>query len=205
MRDSSTRLEMTNPHAKYSLQRGIFPLCFAFTAQARESLLRGLSGFFVARITTLGDALLTKMPTINQLIRKGRRKVSVKSKSPALTDCPQRRGVCVQVMTRTPKKPNSALRKVAKVRLTNGQEVIAYIPGEGHNLQEHSIVLVRGGRVKDLPGVRYHIVRGTLDSLGVDGRRRSRSKYGAKRPKGGAGGGGGGGKEPAAKEGAEKK
>src|SRR5437660_4969706 len=115
------------------------------------------------------------MPTINQLVRKGRRKVSVKSKSPALTDCPQRRGVCVQVMTRTPKKPNSALRKVAKVRLTNGQEVIAYIPGEGHNLQEHSIVLVRGGRVKDLPGVRYHIVRGTLDALGVDGRRRGRS------------------------------
>jgi small subunit ribosomal protein S12 len=110
----------------------------------------------------------------------------VKSKSPALADCPQRRGVCVQVMTRTPKKPNSALRKVAKVRLTNGYEVIAYIPGEGHNLQEHSIVMVRGGRVKDLPGVRYHIVRGTLDSLGVDGRRRSRSKYGAKRPKSGA-------------------
>ena len=107
----------------------------------------------------------------------------MKSKSPALKNCPQRRGVCTQVMTRTPKKPNSALRKVAKVRLTNGQEVIAYIPGEGHNLQEHSIVLVRGGRVKDLPGVRYHIVRGTLDSLGVDGRRRSRSKYGAKRPK----------------------
>jgi len=129
------------------------------------------------------------MPTINQLICKGRRKVSVKSKSPALAGCPQRRGVCVQVMTRTPKKPNSALRKVAKVRLTNGQEVIAYIPGEGHNLQEHSIVLVRGGRVKDLPGVRYHIVRGTLDALGVDGRRRGRSKYGAKRPKGGAAGG----------------
>jgi small subunit ribosomal protein S12 len=126
------------------------------------------------------------MPTINQLVRKGRSKVTVKSKSPALTNCPQRRGVCVQVMTRTPKKPNSALRKVAKVRLTNGQEVIAYIPGEGHNLQEHSIVLVRGGRVKDLPGVRYHIVRGTLDALGVDGRRRSRSKYGAKRPKAGA-------------------
>ena len=126
------------------------------------------------------------MPTINQLIRKGRKKVSVKSKSPALKNCPQRRGVCTQVMTRTPKKPNSALRKVAKVRLTNGQEIIAYIPGEGHNLQEHSIVLVRGGRVKDLPGVRYHIVRGTLDSLGVDGRRRSRSKYGAKRPKAGA-------------------
>ncbi len=140
------------------------------------------------------------MPTINQLIRKGRRKASVKSKSPALKNCPQRRGVCTQVMTRTPKKPNSALRKVAKVRLTNGQEVIAYIPGEGHNLQEHSIVLVRGGRVKDLPGVRYHIVRGTLDSLGVDGRRRSRSKYGAKRPKAGAGGG-----EAAAKKGAEKK
>jgi len=119
---------------------------------------------------------LTKMPTINQLIRKGRKKVSVKSKSPALKNCPQRRGVCTQVMTRTPKKPNSALRKVAKVRLTNGQEVIAYIPGEGHNLQEHSIVLVRGGRVKDLPGVRYHIVRGTLDNHGVDGRRRSRAK-----------------------------
>jgi small subunit ribosomal protein S12 len=127
----------------------------------------------------------SKMPTINQLVRAGRRKVTVKSKSPALVKCPQRRGVCVQVMTRTPKKPNSALRKVAKVRLTNGQEVIAYIPGEGHNLQEHSIVLVRGGRVKDLPGVRYHIVRGTLDSLGVDGRRRGRSKYGAKRPKAG--------------------
>jgi len=123
------------------------------------------------------------MPTINQLVRQGRQKVRVKSKSPALVNCPQRRGVCVQVMTRTPKKPNSALRKVAKVRLTNGQEVIAYIGGEGHNLQEHSIVLVRGGRVKDLPGVRYHIVRGTLDALGVDGRRRGRSKYGTKRPK----------------------
>jgi len=174
--------------------------------QAREESVRGLSGFFVARFSTVGRCFcLTEMPTINQLIRKGRRKVSVKSKSPALTDCPQRRGVCVQVMTRTPKKPNSALRKVAKVRLTNGQEVIAYIPGEGHNLQEHSIVLVRGGRVKDLPGVRYHIVRGTLDSLGVDGRRRSRSKYGAKRPKGGGGGREATAKEPAAKEGAEKK
>jgi len=126
------------------------------------------------------------MPTINQLIRKGRNKLKVKSKSPALACCPQRRGVCLQVMTRTPKKPNSALRKVAKVRLTNGVEVIAYIPDEGHNLQEHSIVLVRGGRVKDLPGVRYHIVRGTLDALGVEKRRRSRSKYGVKRPKGGA-------------------
>jgi small subunit ribosomal protein S12 len=125
------------------------------------------------------------MPTINQLIRKGRKKVSVKSKSPALKNCPQRRGVCVQVMTRTPKKPNSALRKVAKVRLTNGQEVIAYIPGEGHNLQEHSIVLVRGGRVKDLPGVRYHIVRGTLDASAWMGAAASRSKYGAKRPKAG--------------------
>ena len=125
------------------------------------------------------------MPTINQLVRKGRRQVTAKSKSPALAGNPFRRGVCVQVMTRTPKKPNSALRKVAKVRLTNGQEVIAYIGGEGHNLQEHSIVLVRGGRVKDLPGVRYHIVRGSLDCLGVDGRRRGRSKYGAKRPKAG--------------------
>jgi small subunit ribosomal protein S12 len=123
------------------------------------------------------------MPTINQLVRKGRRQLKAKSKAPALSSCPQRRGVCLQVMTRTPKKPNSALRKVAKVRLTNGVEVIAYIPDEGHNLQEHSIVLVRGGRVKDLPGVRYHIVRGTLDAMGVEKRRRSRSKYGVKRPK----------------------
>ena len=126
------------------------------------------------------------MPTINQLVRKGRTKVKYKSKSPALVNCPFRRGVCLQVMTRTPKKPNSALRKVAKVRLTNGIEVIAYIPGEGHKLQEHSVVLVRGGRVKDLPGVRYHIVRGTLDTDGVDKRMQSRSKYGAKRPKKGA-------------------
>ena len=123
------------------------------------------------------------MPTINQLVRKGRRRLKAKSKAPALASCPQRRGVCLQVMTRTPKKPNSALRKVAKVRLTNGVEVIAYIPDEGHNLQEHSTVLVRGGRVKDLPGVRYHIVRGTLDAMGVEKRRRSRSKYGVKRPK----------------------
>jgi small subunit ribosomal protein S12 len=126
------------------------------------------------------------MPTINQLVKQGRTDKADKSKSPALDNCPQRRGVCLQVMTRTPKKPNSALRKVAKVRLTNGYEVIAYIGGEGHNLQEHSIVLVRGGRVKDLPGVRYHIVRGSLDCLGVDKRRRGRSKYGAKRPKPGA-------------------
>ena len=123
------------------------------------------------------------MPTINQLVRKGRKKQVEKSKSPALFKCPQRRGVCLQVMTRTPKKPNSALRKVAKVRLTNGQEVIAYIGGEGHNLQEHSVVLVRGGRVKDLPGVRYHVVRGALDTLGVEKRRAGRSKYGAKKPK----------------------
>ena len=121
------------------------------------------------------------MPTINQLVRHGRKSPIEKSKSPALVNCPQRRGVCLQVYTRTPKKPNSALRKVAKVRLTNGQEVIAYIGGEGHNLQEHSIVLVRGGRVKDLPGVRYHVVRGALDTLGVDNRKQSRSKYGAKR------------------------
>ncbi len=126
------------------------------------------------------------MPTINQLVRKGRRKLKHKSKSPALENSPFRRGVCIQVMTRTPKKPNSAMRKVAKVRLTNGYEVIAYIPDEGHNLQEHSIVLVRGGRVKDLPGVRYHIVRGTLDAAGVEKRRVSRSKYGVKRPKPGS-------------------
>lgn len=123
------------------------------------------------------------MPTISQLIRKGRKKFKKKSKSPALKGCPQRRGVCIQVKTQTPKKPNSALRKVARVRLARGAEVTAYIPGEGHNLQEHSIVLVRGGRVKDLPGVRYHIVRGTLDSAGVADRKKSRSKYGAKRPK----------------------
>ncbi|MEN3026270.1 MAG: 30S ribosomal protein S12 [Chlorobiota bacterium] len=123
------------------------------------------------------------MPTIQQLIRLGRERVQRKSKSPALQGCPQKRGVCIRVYTTTPKKPNSALRKVAKVRLSNGVEVIAYIPGEGHNLQEHSIVLVRGGRVKDLPGVRYHIIRGTLDTQGVEGRRQGRSKYGAKRPK----------------------
>jgi small subunit ribosomal protein S12 len=123
------------------------------------------------------------MPTINQLVRMGRRKLKRKSKSPALEVAPFRRGVCIQVMTRTPKKPNSAMRKVAKVRLTNGYEVIAYIPDEGHNLQEHSIVLVRGGRVKDLPGVRYHILRGVLDTQGVKDRRQRRSLYGAKRPK----------------------
>lgn len=123
------------------------------------------------------------MPTVNQLIRKGRQAKVKVSKSRALEACPQRRGVCLQVTTRTPKKPNSALRKIARVRLTNGQEITAYIGGEGHNLQEHSVVLVRGGRVRDLPGVRYHVVRGALDTLGVDKRRQSRSLYGAKRPK----------------------
>ena len=123
------------------------------------------------------------MPTIAQLVKNGRHKVKMKTKSPALRACPQKRGVCVRVYTTTPKKPNSALRKVARVRLMNAMEVTAYIPGVGHNLQEHSIVMIRGGRVKDLPGVRYHIIRGTLDSMGVADRRRSRSKYGAKRPK----------------------
>ena len=123
------------------------------------------------------------MPTISQLVRKGRHRAESKTKSPALQRCPQRRGVCVRVFTQTPKKPNSALRKVARVRLTNQIEVTSYIPGEGHNLQEHSLVLLRGGRVKDLPGVRYHVVRGTLDTTGVEGRKQSRSKYGTKRPK----------------------
>jgi len=123
------------------------------------------------------------MPTINQLIKKGRQKVRKKVKTPALKGSPQKRGVCIRVYTSTPKKPNSALRKVARVRLTNGIEVTSYIPGIGHNLQEHSVVLIRGGRVKDLPGIRYHIIRGTLDSSGVEDRRRSRSKYGTKRPK----------------------
>ena len=123
------------------------------------------------------------MPTINQLIRKGREKVSKKTKAPALDSCPQKRGVCTRVMTVTPKKPNSALRKVARVRLSNGIEVTAYIPGIGHNLQEHSVIILRGGRVKDLPGVRYHIIRGAKDTLGVEDRKRSRSKYGTKKPK----------------------
>ena len=123
------------------------------------------------------------MPTVQQLVRMGRERVRAKTKSPALMACPQRRGVCVRVYTSTPKKPNSALRKVARVRLTNGIEVTTYIPGVGHNLQEHSVVLIRGGRVKDLPGVRYHVIRGTLDAVGVAERRKGRSKYGAKRPK----------------------
>ena len=123
------------------------------------------------------------MPTINQLVRFGREKLKSRTAAPALTRCPQRRGVCIRVYTSTPKKPNSALRKVARVRLTNGYEITTYIPGVGHNLQEHSVVLVRGGRVKDLPGVRYHVIRGTLDSAGVQNRKKSRSKYGAKKPK----------------------
>ena len=123
------------------------------------------------------------MPTINQLVRKGRKPIKKRSKSPVLDSCPQKRGVCLQVKTQTPKKPNSALRKIARVRLSNGKEITAYIPGEGHNLQEHSVVLVRGGRVRDLPGVRYHILRGTLDASGVDDRGQGRSKYGTKRPK----------------------
>jgi small subunit ribosomal protein S12 len=122
------------------------------------------------------------MPTISQLVRRGREKLNVKGKSPALKESPQKRGVCTRVYTTTPKKPNSALRKVARVRLTNGIEVTSYIPGVGHNLQEHSVVMIRGGRVKDIPGVRYHIIRGTLDSVGVQGRKQGRSKYGAKRP-----------------------
>ena len=125
------------------------------------------------------------MPTINQLVRRGRERIKTRTGSPALQRCPQKRGVCVRVYTSTPKKPNSALRKVARVRLTNGLEVTSYIPGVGHNLQEHSIVMIRGGRVKDLPGIRYHIIRGSLDTAGVAGRRQSRSKYGAKAPKGG--------------------
>ncbi len=123
------------------------------------------------------------MPTLNQLVRKSRKRITKKSKSPAMQQCPQKRGVCTRVYTTTPKKPNSALRKVARVRLTNGLEVTSYIPGVGHNLQEHSVILIRGGRVKDLPGVRYHVIRGTLDTAGVADRRISRSKYGAKRPK----------------------
>ncbi len=123
------------------------------------------------------------MPTISQLVRKGRKHIVAKNKAPALNACPQKRGVCTRVYTTTPKKPNSALRKVARVRLTNGNEVTAYIPGEGHNLQEHSIVLIRGGRIKDLPGVRYHIIRGALDTSGVEERKKSRSKYGTKKPK----------------------
>jgi small subunit ribosomal protein S12 len=149
---------------------------------------RGADGFsarigFARMECAREGALGVNVPTISQLVRKGRDKVLTKTKSPALQDSPQKRGVCVRVFTQTPKKPNSALRKVARVRLTNKIEVTTYIPGVGHNLQEHSLVLIRGGRVKDLPGVRYHVVRGTLDAVGVQGRKQGRSKYGAKRPK----------------------
>ena len=142
-----------------------------------------LSGPYVRSHAPAGFVCGALVPTITQLVRRGRQKIETKTKSPALQNSPQKRGVCVRVFTQTPKKPNSALRKVARVRLTNGIEVTTYIPGVGHNLQEHSLVLIRGGRVKDLPGVRYHVVRGTLDAVGVQGRKQGRSKYGAKRPK----------------------
>src|SRR6476660_8494750 len=170
-----------------------FPTLIAFylSVSAFRFILEGFSAFtagnICGRINTVNVVFRRlgtfSMPTINQLVRQGREVEKIKSKSPAMENSPQRRGVCTRVYTTTPKKPNSALRKVAKVRLTNGFEVISYIGGEGHNLQEHSVVLVRGGRVKDLPGVRYHIVRGSLDLQGVKDRKQSRSKYGAKRPK----------------------
>ena len=148
----------------------------------RFALVRPLlASYLNPEFQTSPPARLDFMPTINQLVRKGRNKVKKKSKAPVLESCPQKRGVCLQVKTMTPKKPNSALRKIARVRLTNGKEITAYIPGVGHNLQEHNIVLVRGGRVRDLPGVRYHIIRGTLDTVGVEGRQQSRSKYGKKK------------------------
>ena len=142
-----------------------------------------ITSLSVANLRTFIIMEEQSVPTIQQLVRRGRKRQVKKTKSPALMNCPQRRGVCLRVYTTTPKKPNSALRKVARLRLTNGIEATAYIPGVGHNLQEHSIVMIRGGRVKDLPGVRYHIIRGTLDAAGVDGRNQSRSKYGTKRPK----------------------
>ena len=153
---------------------------------APREIVRAAVGVFIfsrAPAPACVTGVVRTVPTISQLVRKGRDKVLTKTKSPALQNSPQKRGVCVRVFTQTPKKPNSALRKVARVRLTNGIEVTTYIPGVGHNLQEHSLVLIRGGRVKDLPGVRYHVVRGTLDAVGVQGRKQGRSKYGAKRPK----------------------
>ena len=154
------------------------------TMARREAVVRATVVFFdFFACVTRATGVVRTVPTISQLVRKGRDKVLTKTKSPALQNSPQKRGVCVRVFTQTPKKPNSALRKVARVRLTNGIEVTTYIPGVGHNLQEHSLVLIRGGRVKDLPGVRYHVVRGTLDAVGVQGRKQGRSKYGAKRPK----------------------
>ncbi len=155
--------------------------CHWFRKEAGSAFLRA------ATADDLQRKRKHRVPTINQLVRKGRQRVKYKTASPALQSSPQKRGVCTRVYTQTPKKPNSALRKVARVRLTNGIEVTTYIPGVGHNLQEHSIVLIRGGRVKDLPGVRYHVIRGTLDSVGVADRKQGRSKYGAKRPKAGAG------------------
>lgn len=147
-------------------------------------LLSSLLNSYIYQLLILRNQTGKSVPTIQQLIRKGRKSKTSKTTAPALQNCPQKRGVCTRVYTTTPKKPNSALRKVARVRLTNGMEVTAYIPGEGHNLQEHSIVLIRGGRVKDLPGVRYHIVRGTLDTAGVNDRKQGRSHYGTKKPKG---------------------
>jgi small subunit ribosomal protein S12 len=169
-------------------RRASAPRPAAFVFRAVAALLPFLRGFPDARERPgPGRArvreVVTVMPTISQLVRKGREAIEWKTKSPALQKSPQKRGVCVRVFTQTPKKPNSALRKVARVRLTNGIEVTTYIPGVGHNLQEHSLVLIRGGRVKDLPGVRYHVVRGTLDAVGVANRKQGRSKYGAKRPK----------------------
>ena len=155
-----------------------------YTFLSRQAELFGLPFVSPGLFPKIPQARFKRMSTVNQLVRKPRSPKTYKSASPALANCPQRRGVCTRVYTTTPKKPNSALRKVAKVRLTNGFEVISYIGGEGHNLQEHSVVLIRGGRVKDLPGVRYHTVRGSLDAAGVTKRRKSRSKYGAKRPKG---------------------
>ena len=157
---------------------------FEKTGNSRKFILKNIA--LKKNNSTFAPQILkkqTEMPTIQQLVRKGRKGIEEKSKSPALDSCPQRRGVCVRVYTTTPKKPNSAMRKVARVRLTNQKEVNAYIPGEGHNLQEHSIVMIRGGRVKDLPGVRYHLIRGALDTSGVEGRTQRRSKYGTKRPK----------------------
>ena len=158
-------------------ERGLSTSAFGMVRSTKDAL-----GIFF--LFTGSSRERRRVPTFNQLVRKGRKKMKRKTKSPALIGCPQKRGVCVRVYTQTPKKPNSALRKVARVRLTNGIEVTTYIPGIGHNLQEHSIVLIRGGRVKDLPGVRYHVIRGTLDAVGVEGRNNRRSKYGTKRPKG---------------------
>ncbi len=157
--------------------------CGCFAKKVKFISANQLTKKYKFSILNVSELSSIKLPTINQLVRKGRKKIISKSKAPAMDSCPQKRGVCTRVYTSTPKKPNSAMRKVARVRLTNGIEVTAYIPGEGHNLQEHSIVLIRGGRVKDLPGVRYHIIRGALDTAGVANRKKARSKYGAKKAK----------------------